>query len=158
MTTAAALEAICTLPDAYHGWSRPAAQRTWRELVSDIGYAAIRPTLTKSELTEHLRAHPELVEMWERYSDAKHGVGGWYLVRGPGCWVVGRLDAPGGSEEWNVGTDPATACAEYILRELDSSLAPLEERRPPPMPGRSIGELSRGRTAGDLPQKRRDIV
>jgi hypothetical protein len=134
--SASALETICRIPDAYYGWTHPSAQQSWRRLVAASGYAALRPHLSRDALGRFLRAHPETIEQWVRYSEGKRTSGGWGFQQQGANWVIGRFDRRMQWMQHVVGPDGADACAEYILRELDwyVVLARAEAEFTPPAP------------------------
>ena len=106
-----ALDAICRIPQSL-------ADHSLRDLVAETGYRELRPALSQHLVAGYLAGHTKLVLDWLHYSEHKRTPGGWYLMRTPPGWVVGRL---GGSEQerelrFGSGTE---ACAEFILRELD---------------------------------------
>jgi hypothetical protein len=106
------LEPICRIPEAL-------PRRSLRDLVREIGYRDLRPTLSREEIAAYLAKHPALVLDWLRYSEDKQTAGGWYLLHPSTGWVVGRLAGPDEERELRFGSGPE-ACAEFILRELDS--------------------------------------
>jgi hypothetical protein len=106
------LDPICRIPEALH-------QRSLRDLVDETGYRDLRPALSRDEVAGHLVRHPRLVLEWLRYSESKRTSGGWYLMHPSSEWVVGRLAGPEQERELRFGSGPE-ACAEFILRELDS--------------------------------------
>jgi hypothetical protein len=106
------LEPICRIPEALVG-------RSLRDLIAETGYRELRPTLSRQDVADHLARHPGLVLEWLRYSEDKRTSGGWYLLHPATGWVVGRLAGPDQERELRFTTGPE-ACAEFILRELDS--------------------------------------
>jgi hypothetical protein len=106
------LDLICRIPESL-------PRHSLRDLVAAVGYEEVRPALTRQDLTEHLARHPGLVLEWLRYSEDKRTSGGWYLLHPSTGWLVGRLAGPEQERELRFGTGPE-ACAEFILRELDS--------------------------------------
>jgi hypothetical protein len=106
------LDPICRIPEAL-------SRRSLSDLVADTGYRDLRPTLTRQDVASHLARHPGLVLEWLRYSEDKRTRGGWYLLHPPTGWVVGRAAEPDQERELRFGSGPE-ACAEFILRELDS--------------------------------------
>jgi hypothetical protein len=106
------LDPICRIPEAL-------PRRSLRDLVDETGYRDLRPTLSRDDVASHLVRHPKLVLDWLRYSENKRTSGGWYLVHPSSGWVVGRLAGPEQERELRFGSGPE-ACAEFILRELDS--------------------------------------
>ena len=105
------LDQICRIPEAL-------ARRSLRDLVADTGYRDLRPELNRDDVIGHLARHPSLVLEWLRYSEAKRSFG-WYLLHPSTEWRVGRLAGPDEEREFRFGSGPE-ACAEFILRELDS--------------------------------------
>jgi hypothetical protein len=106
------LDQICHIPEAL-------PRRSLRELVADSRYRDLRSALNRDDIAAHLARHPRLVLEWLRYSADKRASGGWYLLHPSSGWVVGRLAGPDEERELRFGTGPE-ACAEFILRELDS--------------------------------------
>ena len=86
------------------------------DLLKGASYTRFRREVTAHELADYLRRHPELVEEWLRYSEDKRTSDGWYFgTNGRRSWI-GQV-GPTMPEYFDA---PETACAEYILRELDS--------------------------------------
>jgi hypothetical protein len=106
------LDPICRIPEAL-------PRRSLRDLVDETGYRELRPTLSRETVAGHLARHPGLVSEWLRYSEDKRTSGGWYLLHPGSGWLVGRLAGPEKERELRFGSGPE-ACAEFILRELDS--------------------------------------
>ena len=106
------LDPICRIPEALPG-------RALRDLVTETDYRDLRPTLNRKDVADYLARHPTLVLEWLKYSEDKRTSGGWYLLHPSTGWVVGRLAGPDEERELRFGSGPE-ACAEFILRELDS--------------------------------------
>ena len=106
------LDPICRIPEAL-------SRRSLRDLVAETGYRDVRPQLSRQNVADHLARHPGLVLEWLRYSEDKRTSGGWYLLHPSTGWIVGRLAGPEQERELRFGSGPE-ACAEFILRELDS--------------------------------------
>jgi hypothetical protein len=111
-TPADRLDRICRIPQALE-------RRSLRDLVAETGYKDLRASLTRGDVADHLARHPALVLDWLHYSQDKRTSGGWYLLHPPSEWVVGRLGGPEHDRELRFRSGPE-ACAEFILRELDS--------------------------------------
>lgn len=110
------LAAVCRI--AQEHWCG-GGRRSLANLLHDTRYAAVRPRLNEAGLAEYVGRYPEVAEKWLEYSENKRTSGGWYLVRTGRNWVVGRLDARcRRTDELSYAGGP-TACAAYILRELD---------------------------------------
>jgi hypothetical protein len=109
--SSAQLQSICRVPTD----GRSALDR----LITATEYREIRPELTRDVLAEYLARHPKLVFDWLRYSEARRGQGEWQLMHPEGRWIVSRLSGSPAEDELRFGSGPE-ACAEFILRELDS--------------------------------------
>ena len=108
--TNAQLELLMLVPKAL-GWWRPG-----RKALARAGYGAFSESLSPADLCEYLRQHPTERRAWEQYSEDKRGAG-WYLLNENGIARVAYIQRP----EWTTAfTDPAVACAEYIVRECES--------------------------------------
>lgn len=106
------LDSICRIP-------RSASRQSMSRLVTATGYRELRPALSRELVAEYLARHPDRVREWLRYSQDKRASGGWYLLHLSSGWVVGRLSGEEQERELRFGSGPE-ACAEFILRELDS--------------------------------------
>jgi hypothetical protein len=106
------LDPICRIPEAL-------SRRSLHDLVKETGYRDLRPDLSREEIAGYLVKRPGLVLEWLRYSEDKRTSGGWYLLHPSTGWLVGRLAEPDQEGELHFGSGPE-ACAEFILRELDS--------------------------------------
>ena len=107
-----AIAAICEFPAVLKS-----SGLSIRETLSAIPYDKVRSNLTVSDLREYLRAHPGTIDSWRRYSADKRTSSGWYLVS-ESAWFVGYIGSDRGAAAESFD-DPATACATFILRELD---------------------------------------
>ena len=107
-----AIAAICEFPATLES-----SGLSIRETLSAMPYDDVRSNLTVSDLTEYLRAHPSTIDTWRRYSADKRTSSGWYFVF-ESAWFVGHIGSDRGvaAESFD---DPATACATFILREID---------------------------------------
>jgi hypothetical protein len=95
-------------------------KRSLADVVAETGYRDLRPTLTRQGISDYLARHPGLGLGWLRYSEDKRTPGGWYLLHPSREWIVGRLDGPEQERELRFRSGPE-ACAEFIVRELDSA-------------------------------------
>lgn len=95
-------------------------QLSLRDALSLTAYRELRPQFGESDLLEHLREHPDLIDEWLLYSEDKRTDGGWYLLRDG---TIGQVRRPG--EEIRLPT-LEQAVAAYVVRELDfwAQLAP----------------------------------
>jgi hypothetical protein len=115
------LAAVCRIPLAIRGWTSP------KGAVRESGYADIREQVTPGMVAEYLRRHSELIEAWETYSLDKRTSGGWYFLREPRGWRVGSISVSYPDEEF---ASAAEACAEFVLREVESIYCALSLRTP----------------------------
>lgn len=84
-----------------------------RDALSLTRYRELRPQFVESDLLEHLREHPELIEEGLLYSADKRTSGGWYLLEDG---TIGQVDRPG---EESPFPSIEQAVAAYVVRELD---------------------------------------
>jgi hypothetical protein len=78
-------------------------------------YRALRPSIEASQLAAVLEANPALIDEWLAYSEDKRTSLGWgFEATEEAEWLV---STPQGESERFLS--PSTACAEYVLRELD---------------------------------------
>jgi len=104
---------ICALP--VHLKARGTASID--QLVEESGYRSARGTVTTGAVYAHLREHPHLIDAWLAYSEDKRASSGWFVTRSS-------------SDRFEIGRDPSgeripvadrvAACAEFIVREVDS--------------------------------------
>jgi hypothetical protein len=84
-------------------------------LMDRADYRAPRPSVEASQLAAVLEANPALIDEWLAYSEDKRTSLGWGLeATEEADWLVSTLQ--GQSERF---PSPSTACAEFVLRELD---------------------------------------
>jgi hypothetical protein len=96
------------------------------DLLKVTGYAKARPSITVARLAEWIERHPEVIRSWRMWSDDKRTSGGFSFERRPrGGWRIGSVDAGAKS----VRGTPSSACAAYILKELDFWLSVGERPR-----------------------------
>jgi len=96
-----------------HETSMRGAGLSLRDALSLTTYRELRPQFGESDLLEHLKNHPALIEEWLLYSEAKRTSGGWYL-RHDG--TIGQVSRRG--EEIRFPS-LHEAVAAYVVRELD---------------------------------------
>jgi hypothetical protein len=109
------VERVCRLPvDFYGGGSRSMVQ-----LVRDSGVKKHPEKLTLDAVRGWIAAHPELIESWLLWSANKRVPSGWYFSRHGARFDVDYFPAG----ETLTFADAPTACAEFILREVQSLMA-----------------------------------
>ena len=84
-----------------------------REALQRAGYARHRPSFAAPDVRAVLAAHPELLEAWLAYSEAKATAEGWYVLRDG---EIGQLHRPAAQRQF---ATIEQAVAEFIVRELD---------------------------------------
>ena len=103
---------ICELPVQFKSRGNVSLIR----LVDESGYRSEPNALTVEAVSAHLLEHPDLIEVWLGYSRDKRS-SGWYIVQLPaGPFEVGSYPA---GERISIA-DGASACAEFIVREVRS--------------------------------------
>ena len=81
--------ALCRLPITYH--ERDVSEV---DLIREIGYADHATEITDGLIEEHIRAHPELLEIWVHYSEDQ---------RCSPAWVLSGRDTVGDpTKDWHV--------------------------------------------------------
>ena len=85
------------------------------QLVRESGFGAQHATVTVDALGKYLRDKPDLIDAWFRYSEDKRTSSGWYILQRPdGQFEVAFF--PKGQSL--VTANRASACAEFVLREV----------------------------------------
>jgi hypothetical protein len=105
---------LCRLPIDFYQGSKSMAQ-----LAADSGIGEYPYALTVENAAGYVSAHPEVIEMWLRWSANKRVTSGWYLRRNANQFDVGYF--PNG--EVFTFSDPAVACAEFVVREVGALIA-----------------------------------
>lgn len=122
------IERVCAI-------AREFRDRSLREAINASGYREIRPELTIPALQDVLENNPDLVEDWLRYSEDKRTSGGWALAGDPEHgWHV-EQPFPEHLPQGRANSRPRrtydrapTACADYILSEIDFWVAVDDDR------------------------------
>jgi hypothetical protein len=106
---------------------RPGAE-SLRALIEASSYRAVRPSLDIARLEGIVDSDPRLVDDWLRYSEDKRTSGGWaFYADDENGWVVKQPFPDEGAVDRR-HSKAATACADYILTELDHS-SDVDDRR-----------------------------
>jgi hypothetical protein len=80
------------------------------------GYRESLSSLTVKAIAAHLRANPQLIESWLRYSGDQRVSSGWYLVARKYAVELGSI--PDGKRKFYFSR--SRACAEFIIRVVRS--------------------------------------
>ena len=111
MDTQAIVECICRLPADFYGGSKSMTQ-----LIIESGIEKRSSVLTIPNISAYISNHLELVELWLRWSANKRASSGWYFTHQSNEYVVSFY--PKG--EALSFSQPELACAEYVVREVQS--------------------------------------
>ena len=102
---------ICSLPVSFRADGRSPLQ-----LVAESGYLELAESVTVARVTQFLNENPTLVDSWLSWSEDKKVSSGWYFIDTSEGFVVGYH--PNGQRL--VFSDKTHACAEFIVREVES--------------------------------------
>src|SRR5262249_49032179 len=97
---------LCDIPDDYHGYSRPGLHLSFNDLVERAGFDTWRSAVDVAVLARNLRAHPELIERWLRFSEDQRSSEAPFFLEQAGGYSVGYLSR---DLEAQVFDDPASA-------------------------------------------------
>jgi hypothetical protein len=89
------------------------------QLVRESGYGGADAASLRGAVEEQLRTHPELIDDWLTYSGDKRTSSGWFFEDDDEV-VVGYFDVTRGRSHEQQFADRLQACAEFIMREVDS--------------------------------------
>jgi len=92
-------------------------------LVEESGYDNTNTSSLRQAIEQQLRARPALIEDWLGYSADKRTSRGWYFQDDP-VPIVAYFESGVGRSREQRFTDRAQACAEFIMRELESIREP----------------------------------
>ncbi len=98
---------LCQLPRMFREGAESAYKLTHKSRTSP-------EVITVDTVKAVLGTDPQLIDEWQRWSQDKWTSSGWYLENQGGSHVVGHI--PRGDRL--VFPDAASACAEFIVREL----------------------------------------
>jgi hypothetical protein len=113
------VDAVCRLPIDY------ASFRIYStvELLRRSGYLAVRSEITVDHLAASLAERPDWVDAWVARSAEARARTYWFIREcGPEEWEVAWFDGSANRRSTSFG-DRTRACAEYVLRELESIAA-----------------------------------
>ena len=96
------------------------------DLVRASGFPGVRSEVTAGLLATCLRAHPDWIEAWFRWSEDQRWSPAFYLVEvGDGAAELGYYEGPG-SQPPEMFTYLADAAAQFAIR----TLGPIADRLP----------------------------
>lgn len=108
------LARICDIPADFERGGRSLV-----EVARASGYAESFDQFAPRELAEYLRARPEIIDRWVKYSEDKRTGEGWYL-RPP--FSIGRISRTSPPMHEVKHADLAAACAAFIIAEVGEIL------------------------------------
>ena len=114
MTANEIAKLVCDIPEEF----RRRGDVSVAELFAASGYMCSDPTV-HAAIEQQLRARPRLVDEWLTYSADKRTSSGWYVEDGAPA-LVGYYDPQIGRSREELFTDRWQACAQFIIRELES--------------------------------------
>jgi hypothetical protein len=103
------VERLCELPMR---WYEEGA--SWQALIEQLQTPLIVHPVTVAGISEHLRAHPALVQQWLNWSGDQRSSSAWYFDEENGKYMVGFY--PGGPVEYYA--DAVVACAAFIVKTV----------------------------------------
>ena len=113
------VDTVCRLPTDYASFRIYTAV----ELLRRSGYVAVRSEVTVERLAASLAAHPDWVEAWFAWSAENRARMHWFIRDcGPEKWEIAWFDGDANRRSMSFA-DRTRACAEYVLRELESIAA-----------------------------------
>jgi hypothetical protein len=91
------------------------------DLIKQSGYVEVHDQVNKHMIKDALELHRECIKDWIISSEDQRTDKGWYITDGkPGKYVVGYSAIKGGSFELPEFENVEDACAEYIIKEIES--------------------------------------
>ena len=116
------ISALCRIPIA-----RKLRDVSTITLFLESGYLHHRDGISESALEKYLRAHPELVQHWVRFSEDQRCTPSWYLLppvprihdHDQPPWVVGYMPDSDSEPPQKTFPNPFSACAFFIKREAE---------------------------------------
>ena len=88
-------------------------------LLCDSGYFETHSQISERTIREALRAHPETVDEWMRFSEDKRTNAGWYFRPSQKGYEVGYFSRSQGSVKSAEYSDRTEACAVFIKNEIE---------------------------------------
>jgi len=102
-----------------HDHSRAGSGLALRDLIANSGFSQLRRKINATQIEKVLAKRPDLALDWVHFSQDKRTSGGWALVREGSEWTIYGSTSTHTHGEKLVFPSLASACAEYVLRELD---------------------------------------
>jgi hypothetical protein len=110
---------VCDIPSEFHRRGDVSVVA----LVEQSGYDDSNAPSLRQAIEQQLCARPAVIEDWLCYSADKRTSRGWYFQDDP-VLVVAYFESGVGTSRERRFTDRAQACAEFIMRELESIREP----------------------------------
>jgi len=109
------VERVCQIPAEF----RRVRTKSVIQLAEEIGLPEYRRCITWSAVESQLKAQPELVDDWLRWSEDKRTSSGWYISENDEEVVVGCY--PDAKEQRFA--DRTSACAQFVVHEMEDIMA-----------------------------------
>jgi hypothetical protein len=106
---------LCNLPREF----RRVRTKSIVQLLREYGYFEQHGELTREAIVEVLESDPFLIEDWIGYSADKRTSSGWFLLPNGRVGYLGRERHPTNILLQPVSNDLPSACAEFIIREVE---------------------------------------
>lgn len=110
------IEKVCNLPLDFH-----VADKSSLTLLQDSKFADFHNDITKQDIKDYLSLHKNLIDSWQIWSEDKR-TWGYFLSISSDKYFVGSLDKDGKENFSKYFATAEDACAEFILREVNSIL------------------------------------
>jgi hypothetical protein len=88
-------------------------------LLRDSGYFEAHNQISESTIREALRAHPDMVDEWIRFSEDKRTNAGWYFRPTDRGYQVGYFSRAQSCIKSTEYRDRTEACAVFIKNEIE---------------------------------------
>lgn len=112
-------EALLQVLGIAHEHSRAGSGLALKDLIAQSGYFELRPSIVPADVEQVFAMRPDLAMDWVQFSEDKRTSGGWALTKEDSGWTIRGSASKVPSGEAHVFPSLASACAEYVLRELD---------------------------------------
>ncbi|MFP4370527.1 MAG: hypothetical protein ACLFR2_13190 [Candidatus Kapaibacterium sp.] len=118
METKRIIRRILSLPEKFYS---PENNQSIYSLLQETGYFEAFNNINESTVKEALEHKPQYVDQWLSWSGDKRTDSGWYFIQdGNQKYIVGFLDCDKGTIEKMEYSDRKSACASFIIQEIES--------------------------------------
>ena len=103
---------VCEIPSDHHALGKSVSA-----LLKASGYLERRDLLTRESVAGYLREHPDMIAIWQQYSEDQRTSHGWYFTTDESDVEVGHFHARHGRTRVQRYASREEACTEFILKE-----------------------------------------